>query len=56
MMLEGQLDHARPDLQSGRAWSSIYNANLKIQLAHCNENDISISREKMQSFKSWFGQ
>lgn len=32
------------------------NSRLKIQLEHCNDNDILISREKMQSFKGWLGQ
>lgn len=46
---------ARPDLQSGRIWVSIYNANLKIQLAYCSDNDISISREKRKVSRAGLG-
>ncbi|SEI83045.1 two component transcriptional regulator, LytTR family [Dyadobacter koreensis] len=32
------------------------NSRLKIQLDQCLDNDILISREKMQPFKTWLGQ
>jgi len=32
------------------------NSRLKIQLENCADNDILISREKMQTFKNWLGQ
>ena len=32
------------------------NSRLKIQLGQCPDNDILISREKMQPFKTWLGQ
>ena len=32
------------------------NSRLKIQLDQCADNDILISREKMQPFKNWLGQ